>query len=464
MINVIQGTPSADTLKGGGGSDWLIGGGGDDSLKGGGGADILDGGAGIDTVFYDDSPSRVEVNLVTGRGRFGSAEGDTLLGIENVYGSAHDDLLIGDAGSNELHGLQGDDVLAGGGGNDALYGEDGNDVLIGGAGADVLNGGAGIDVANYSSSPLGVFVSLITGTAAYGDAEGDTLSGIERVVGSDQADNLWGDDGVNLLNGMGGNDTLKGFGGDDILLGGGGADQLFGMNGNDWMLGGDGADTLDGGAGNDLLDGGTGADVLRGGIGNDTYVVDTAADVVAEARGEGSDTVFAYTTYMLPAGSEIEELWAYQATTQIDLVGNEFNNTIVGNDGGNIIAGGLGQDTLTGLGGPDVFVWFTTAETKQAGNQADVITDFDRASGDLIGVHPIDANEMVAGDQAFNFVGVVDFASSFFTGPGQIGYFTSATDTFILLNTHVDAGPTDFEEATIRLSGVHTPDASWFIL
>ena len=463
---MLNGTPSADTINAFGGNDWLKGGGGDDSLKGGGGADILDGGAGIDTASYVWSPSGVRVSLQTGQGFGGDAQGDTLINIENLVGSSFDDSLTGDGGNNELIGYEGNDFLIGGDGADRLSGDNGNDYVGGGGGGDVLDGGAGFDFADYHSSPVGVFISLITSTAAYGDAEGDTLSGIEGVVGSDQADNLWGDDGVNWLHGAGGNDTLKGFGGDDFLTGGDGADQLFGMNGYDTMFGYDGADTLDGGAGDDYLDGGPGADVLRGGIGGDSYVVDTAADVVTEARGEGSDIVFAQATYALAAGSEVEVLQAFDtsATTALDLIGNEFNNTIIGNNGGNIIAGGLGQDTLTGLGGPDVFVWFTTAETKQAGDQADVITDFDPASGDRIDVLPIDANEMVAGDQAFTFVGVVDFASSFFTGPGQIGYFTSATDTFILLNTRVDPGGVDFEEATIRLSGVHTPDASWFIL
>ena len=458
---IFPGTEYADTLYGTGGADTINGLGGDDTLKGFGGADILDGGAGIDTVFYSDSRSGVTVNLATGRGSFG----DTLISIENVYASAHQDFLTGDGGSNELHGLQGDDVLEGAGGNDALYGEDGNDNLNGGGGADVLNGGAGEDVANYNSSAQGVFVSLITGTAAFGDAEGDTLSSIEDVIGSDHTDNLWGDDGINDLNGMGGNDTLKGFGGNDFLEGGDGADQLFGMNGTDFLFGDGGADTLDGGPDSDLLKGGGGDDVLRGGIGNDAYIVDSAADLVVEARGEGADTVATSVTYVLPAGSEVEflETVQFDATTALDLVGNEFDNLITGNNGSNTVVGSPandgggydGLDTMTGLGGGDVFVWTSTAESGVAGNEADVITDFNRAEGDLIAVNLIDADVTVAGNQAFTFTGTGPF-----TAPGQISFFTTATDTFILFNTDGDAN----QEMTIRLAGVHAVDASWFVL
>jgi hypothetical protein len=64
----------------------------------------------------------------------------------------------------------------------------------------------------------------------------------------------------------------------------------------------------------------------------------------------------------------------------------------------------------------------------------------------------------------FTFVGVVDVTQGgSFAGVGQIGYFTTTTDTYILLNTEVDAG-IDYQDATIRVAGVHTVDASWFVL
>jgi hypothetical protein len=100
-----------------------------------------------------------------------------------------------------------------------------------------------------------------------------------------------------------------------------------------------------------------------------------------------------------------------------------------------------------------------------AGQEADIVTDFNRASGDLLDFHQIDANATGGTvNDAFTFVGVVDVThGGSFTAPGQIGYFTTGTDTYILLNTEVDAG-IDYQDATIRVAGVHSVDASWFVL
>ena len=64
------------------------------------------------------------------------------------------------------------DILRGLGGNDMLFGGSGNDTLEGGAGADTLIGGPGMDAADYSSSPAGVTVNLLTGLGAGGMHKG----------------------------------------------------------------------------------------------------------------------------------------------------------------------------------------------------------------------------------------------------------------------------------------------------
>jgi Ca2+-binding RTX toxin-like protein len=60
--------------------------------------------------------------------------------IENVTGTAFNDVITGSSVANVLVGL------AGGAGNDNLVGSEGNDLLIGGLGADRLTGGAGLDI------------------------------------------------------------------------------------------------------------------------------------------------------------------------------------------------------------------------------------------------------------------------------------------------------------------------------
>jgi Ca2+-binding RTX toxin-like protein len=260
---------ASDTIYGLAGDDWIYAHGGHDLIFGGAGADRLDGGSGIDTASYTDSSERVWVNLTSGLGSYGTAEGDVLVNIENVTGSAYGDYLIGNGVANTLRGMQGQDLMYGGGGADTLYGGDaidslygesgadtlygelGNDYLFGGSGADILDGGAGSDTAAYSNSNSGVVVLLYTGTASGGDAQGDQLNSIESLSGSSYDDHLWGNDDANVLWGHTGNDWLKGFDGNDELHGGNGNDTLYADAGADSLIGNPGADTMGGGAGGD---------------------------------------------------------------------------------------------------------------------------------------------------------------------------------------------------------------------
>ena len=195
--------------------------------------------------------------------------------IENFIAGSGDDLIAGNAVANNLNGRDGDDRLWGSGGNDTLNGDGGDDKLYGGAGADTLNGGAGDDYAYYTSSSVGVLVRLHAAHAVkYGEAEGDTLTGIEHIVGSNHNDVLAGDGEDNLLDGGDGDDVLYGgpAGGDDEMYGGNGDDRIFGGRGNDILTGGEGSDYLKGGPGEDtfIVDGDD-MDVLYGGPEQDTF-------------------------------------------------------------------------------------------------------------------------------------------------------------------------------------------------
>ena len=190
-------------------------------------------------------------------------------------GFADNDTLTGTTGANTINGRDGNDILHGLGGNDTLNGDGGNDKLYGGAGADTLNGGPGDDYAYYLDSDVGVLVRLHAAHAVkYGEAEGDTLTGIEHLVGSEHNDILAGDGEDNILEGRNGDDVLYGgpAGGDDRMYGGNGDDRIFGGKGNDILTGGEGNDFLKGGPGEDVfIVDGDDMDVLYGGTEKDTF-------------------------------------------------------------------------------------------------------------------------------------------------------------------------------------------------
>ena len=122
----IMGGDGVDTIFGGEGSDTLEGGAGNDFFFGGSGGDFHDGGSGIDTVSYLASSVGLTIDL-SGSGSTGDAAGDSFLSIERIFGTGHDDIILGDFE---------DDILIGNGGDDYLFGREGNDTLIGGAGVD----------------------------------------------------------------------------------------------------------------------------------------------------------------------------------------------------------------------------------------------------------------------------------------------------------------------------------------
>ncbi|ATU92225.1 calcium-binding protein [Phyllobacterium zundukense] len=148
-------------------------------------------------------------------------------GFENLVGSNSHDTLTGNNAANKLLGMGGNDTLNGNGGNDSLYGGDGNDTLnggdgndtlVGGLGGDMLNGGDGIDTADYSSTATPIRVNLSSGTGIGGDAERDTLTLIENIIGSGSFDILIGDNGNNVLVGGGQGDKLTGGLGNDTFM------------------------------------------------------------------------------------------------------------------------------------------------------------------------------------------------------------------------------------------------------
>ena len=149
-------------------------------------------------------------------------------GPDEIHGRFGNDFLSGGGGDDWLFGEEGNDSLSGGAGNDRLDGGSGNDTLTGGTGADALIGGEGFDTASYASSFQSVYVNIATNTGVYGDAQGDTFSGIDKVIGSSFSDGLFADDSGMVLDGGAGDDLLVGGAGLDVLTGGSGSDYARG--------------------------------------------------------------------------------------------------------------------------------------------------------------------------------------------------------------------------------------------
>ncbi|MCE8556910.1 type I secretion C-terminal target domain-containing protein [Ruegeria pomeroyi] len=126
---------SIENLVGSRFDDILNGNNGNNVLEGGAGGDVLRGYGGIDTVSYAGSEGFVNISLTTGYAGGGSgshAIGDSFSGIENVIGSAHDDIISGTSGANDIRGGGGDDAIRGYGGADRfLFGSGfGRDTIL----------------------------------------------------------------------------------------------------------------------------------------------------------------------------------------------------------------------------------------------------------------------------------------------------------------------------------------------
>jgi Ca2+-binding RTX toxin-like protein len=155
------------------------------------------------------------------------------------------------------------------------------------------------------------------------------------------------------------------------------------------------------------------------------------------------------------------------------LVGNALNNLLTGNAGNDrlrgemgwdylygsagddILEGGEGRDVMFGGAGRDTFIWRSISETSTSLTYADIVKDFSFADRDRLSLKLMDANEVQAGNQAFDFVGTAGFSAV-----GQVRYVQKASETWILFNTDADWS----SDGVIRLPGRVNPEATWFDL
>ena len=398
--NAIGGSGN-DTITGDGEDNRLEGGAGNDVLSGGGGADYLDGGTNVlaDIASYLYAGGGVTASLADGVATVAGDAGDvdTLVDIERLIGSVHNDSLTGGNAVNDdfegFEGRGGDDTIDGGtgfdeasyanasvavtidlnnassvsdgeGGFDTLIGIEAlrglihNDTLTGDAndnrfrgqqGADTMDGGAGTaDEADYRSTTMGgvianmsdsPLVDIDLGFGAQTVAAGRAFDGYGGVGSLDQLINI---------------ENLRGSNQADYLVGSDEANLLRGEIGNDMLIGGLGNDTIQGGDGDDTLQGGLGDDTLQGGAGNnwvsyasalDAVTVNLANTAAQDTGADGWDTL----------------------SSIVNAIGSVHNDTLTADNGNNQLEGGAGNDTLDGGNNDDALLGGAGAQRRAEG-------------------------------------------------------------------------------------------------
>ncbi|MBO6785193.1 MAG: calcium-binding protein, partial [Alphaproteobacteria bacterium] len=205
---------STGAVSGAGGSDTLIsienvlGTDHNDSFVGGGNASVLDGGGGSDSLSYSASLVAITGNLATGTVSRGGVS-DSALNFENLTGSAFDDVLAGNGSANRLIGGSGNDNMSGGAGDDHLIGGAGNDILDGGSGNNIIDGGAGFDYLSFASAYASVSINVVTGSIYSLGAGNDTVSGVEGYIGSSYHDTFVSGAGDDAFDGGAGLDLVS---------------------------------------------------------------------------------------------------------------------------------------------------------------------------------------------------------------------------------------------------------------
>jgi Ca2+-binding RTX toxin-like protein len=348
------------------------------------------------------------------------------------FGTNHNDVISGYA-LDSKSGIAFAPEISG---NDELRGFGGDDLLLGGSGNDYIFGGSGSDTVSYVHSTASVFVDLgnvvadangIFATGYDGFGGFDRLYEVENVMGSNHNDDLRGDGGANILQGLGSNDVYTGGGGADRFILDQGVDRvtdfrsaegdklLLSMTAHgiesfhDLTYVGPGADgvarlvsaktghtvvTLDNMTGqsfdiwSDILLPGDHDGFIFGGAGDDRFT-DQAGDQLYFGLG-GSDSVsYAGATGQVVVvlsdllqdsnGMYVQALDGRGGTDRLygieNVQGGSGDDYLVGDGQDNVLAGGAGDDMLIGGAGADTFI---------ISRGRDIVRDYNFAEGDRI--------------------------------------------------------------------------------
>ncbi|MEM7188066.1 MAG: calcium-binding protein, partial [Pseudomonadota bacterium] len=469
-VDLIYGGDGGDTLSGGDdadrlfgelGTDLIYGGIGDDTVNAGNdddtifgdqGADLIYGGNDIDTMSYIGSAAGVQVGIGTGiAGAGGDAQGDLLYEIENLVGTSQADSLAGTGGDNTIWGEDGNDFInlasggtddgRGGAGDDAFYFGDAFDVT------DRVDGGSGIQdqiglQGDYSAgvtfgpqSTLGIeTVALLPGNlTAFGAPGTDFYSYDLTLVDA----NIQAGEEINFAATtlrLGENFTLDAsaeLDGNVFTFGGFGTDLITGSQQDDsFYFGGERFSILD------EVDGEGGFDAV--GLQGDfsagiTLGANQLTDIELIAVLSSADVRFGSTSF-LPFSYDITTVDANVVSGgSMFIVGNALLSTELltfdgsaETDGGFTVYAGAANDLISGSQTDDILFGFGGADQLQGNNgnntllyllysnsnlgNEDTILDFE--VGDVMDLAGLDANLLIGGDQAFNFINDLAFSNT----------------------------------------------------
>ncbi|HEU0099487.1 MAG TPA: calcium-binding protein [Allosphingosinicella sp.] len=431
-------------------------------------------GSGPATVNAGGGDDEIYVSAAAFQGTYATINGDSgndLIDFTGVTASPGN-FWFGNGGEGDdiLRGSGYRDQLSGGAGNDTLHlwyvtagqaDNSGNfDVALGGAGSDNFFFGGALTQYDVVTGGADTDTLVIQGNYAGGLSVSGNVTEIENlsILGGDNT--AFGEPGTNRYDyvltindanfAAGVQARINGaalLAGEDFTFDGSAeTDAKF------VVYGGKGVDTLTGGLGNDIFfyaeERFASGDTVNGGPGYDgmflrgNYTIDfnapgytglftnienlTLTSATDERYARGGGTEFDYNLTLSNAivkpGETLtvsgallmaSETMVLDASQEADgflrLFGGKADDTLKGGGQADLIHGNLGADMLTGNGGADTFRFDSTADSTSG--SLDRITDFTPGT-DKIDLSRIDANTLVAGDQAFTWIGSNAFSGT----------------------------------------------------
>ena len=485
--DTIYGDEGNDTLLGGLDGDVIFGNGGADSIEGGAGNDILfgdngevdrglSGSSGPDGVAnYDGDPITIDRLRTVANPLPGGGDAANFDGNDIVNGGAGDDIAFGGGGNDKLFGdvdvlgitpatnYTGNDLLVGDyaqvdfryrrvtrilssdtglGGDDTIHGNNGNDTVIGGAGKDTLHGGHTSSTATSSPTDHDIIIGdsgelryadLVNGNIVNADKVSPRHLTLARSIAPTQGDidNIFGQEGDDVIIGGAGGDNIDGSTGQVVALGDngeiefaggklkriettdttnatGGSDTITGKNVSDILVGGVLGDLISGNAGDDILIGDNvrieflagvitkietkdfllgGNDTVSGSAGHDTAIGGSFDDSIAGAAGD--DVLIGDNARMTFAGGKISKIETTDAAGDTTPNGRD---TITGDEGSDTLLGGADADTIQGNTGNDVILGDNGTLEYQLTQTGPVIAKIFTGTPDFGGADTIEGN------------------------------------------------------------------------